>query len=202
MKETPEERYWSRRYAHGRLSGGYEKEWKWSVIDEFLPHVDHVIDLGCGDLRLWEGRDCEDYTGIDIAKNIVEKNRTKHPKWRFIHSPAEKRIPGLKKPVVICVSLLFHIMCTDRYVRILENLCAYSSEWILIHTWINNPFGSREKGPFTDGVYQYFRRFEDYLHILEKAGFALVALERNPNRVGAFYILRKKVTKRFSPQSP
>lgn len=191
MSEIPEEHYWTRRYAKGLPSGGYEKEWKWAVIEEFLPNLDHVIDVGCGDISFWDGRDCKDYTGIDIAKNILDRNRERRPGWSFIHSPAERRIPNLRKPVVLCVSLLFHIMSDERYVRILDNLCCYSSEWILIHTWIENPFGGRDEGPFTDGVYQTFRRFEDYLHIFRREGFRLLALRRNPNGVGAFYIFKK-----------
>ncbi len=194
MDETPEKRYWDERYARGRPSGGYSYPWKWGVIEEFLPVVDHVVDVGCGDLLFWEGRDCEDYTGIDTSEIIIARNRAKRPRWRFINAPAEERIRDLKKPVVLCISVLYHIMSEERYIKILENLCHYSSRWILIYTWIENPFGNRYMGPLTDGVYQYFRRFEEYLHIFEEKGFSLIAVGRNPDGIGAFYVFEGSPT--------
>ncbi|MFX0141044.1 MAG: hypothetical protein ACFFDN_45820, partial [Candidatus Hodarchaeota archaeon] len=108
--EYIEEQYWEQRYFSGGTSGpgsiGEEKAWKWSLIDQFVPDLNHVIDVGCGDLSFWEGRDCADYVGIDISKTIIEKNIKKRPKWQFIHTNAEKRIDGLKKEVVFCLDVL------------------------------------------------------------------------------------------------
>lgn len=191
LRKSPEEKYWDTRYEAGRTSGGFLFPWKWDVIEEFLPRLDHVVDVACGDLLLWEGRDLEDYTGIDVSKVIIERNRVQRPRWRFIHSPAEDLIPGLKKPMVLCISLLFHVMDEDRYIRILHNLCHYSSEVILIYTWLNNPFGDRKKGPFTDGVYQYFRRFEEYVHLFMENGFGIVSMREAPDGIGAFYLFKK-----------
>jgi len=122
---------------------------------------------------------------------IIERNILQRPRWRFIHSPAETRIPSLKKPIVLCISLLYHVMDEDRYVQVLNNLCHYSSECILIYTWLNNPFGDREEGPFTDGVYQYFRRLEEYMHLFTNNGFGLLSMKENPDGIGAFYLFKK-----------
>jgi len=192
--ETLEEAYWescySLGYGSGEGSAGRGRDWKWEVITEFAPKITSVIDVGCGDLRFWKGNP-DRYVGIDISETIIERNR-KIPRksWKFICAPAEKRIDGLKAPFVFCIDLLFHIMDDDRYEAILENLCYYASRCIFIHTWINNCFGDRDRGPFTDGKYRTFRRLEDYFPIFDRRGFSKPHIRRNPNGVGALYLFQ------------
>jgi len=191
--------YWEKRYSLGGDSGegsaGKGRDWKWKMINEFAPNITSVIDVACGDLRFWNGRPdkyVDDYIGIDISKTIIERNRKiQQSNIKFICAPAEKRI-GLKAPFVFCMDLLFHIMDDDTYEAILENLCYYSSRFIFVHTWINNCFGDRIRGPFTDGNYMTFRRFEDYFPIFNREGFSNPQVRRNPNRVGALYIFRRR----------
>ena len=75
--------YWNERYASGGTSStgsiGTSKKWKWRVIDCFIPKIDHVIDVGYGDLSFWEGRDSKYYTGIDVSKTVIEENQKKRP---------------------------------------------------------------------------------------------------------------------------
>jgi 2-polyprenyl-3-methyl-5-hydroxy-6-metoxy-1,4-benzoquinol methylase len=210
--------YWENRYASEGTSGdgsiGELRAWKWKVITEFLPTLDHVIDIGCGDLSFWDDRNCKDYTGIDVSKTIIERNRKKRPEWSFINSSAEKYMNGLKKEYVFCLDVLFHIMDLETFIAILNNLCSYSTDYIFIHTWIKNPFSRRNqlKGslyylrktnirgmltamkiavlhPYTDGKYQYFRSLETYMYIFENNGFELLSKKINENN--GFYIFRK-----------
>ena len=218
-----EERYWEQRYFTGGTSGpgsvGVEKAWKWCLIDQFVPVLDQVLDVGCGDLSFWEGRNCVDYVGIDISKTVIEKNLMKRPTWQFINANADKRLDGLKKDVVFCLDLLFHIMDTKTFLKILMNLCYYSTNYICIHTWKYNPFDMKNQikqlphyllnlkpikainalnkllgtsKKITDAKYQYFRPLESYLNIFKKYGFNLLITEENPNKIGALYIFRKK----------
>lgn len=217
-----EEQYWDQRYASGGTSGegsiGSDGEWKWSVIERYVPFLTNVLDIGCGDLTFWEGRDCENYTGIDISKTIVEVNTKKRPKWKFIHGNAEIRIEGLKKDVVFCFDVLFHIMNTKTYREVLKNICHYSNDFIFIYTWINNPFGTKfqikkfyksllkfkgvralnsfnkiiAKEIITDGKYQYHRSLKDDIKIFKNNDFQLIGVEENPDGVGALYIFRKE----------
>ena len=195
--ETQEEAYWETRYSLGYDSGigsaGEERDWKWKTITEFAPKITSVIDVGCGDLRFWKG-DLDRYVGIDISKTIIDRNK-KIPRgnFKFICAPASKRIDGLNAPFVFCVDLLFHIMDDNRYEAILENLCYYSSRFIVIHTWIINCFGDRDQGPFTDGHHETFRRFEDYFPIFDRWGFSNPQIRRNPNGIGALYLFQKLV---------
>jgi hypothetical protein len=110
--------------------------------------------------------------------------------------------------------MLFHILSDTIYEKILENLGYYSKRWIFIYTWCENPWNSWQsrilgamvrlkkgrihdawtmliEGMNTDGVYQKYRDFRNYVHILEKAGFYLIEIERPPNNPAGMYIFRK-----------
>ena len=143
------EEYWEERYASGSASGcgsiGPSRTWKWDIINCYLPKIDRIIDVGCGDLSFWEGRSYKDYTGIDISKTIIERNREKRPKWNFIVSPAETYINGVTGECVFCLDTLFHIMDDGTFISILENLCYYSTKYIFIHTWFRNPLTIRKR---------------------------------------------------------
>jgi 2-polyprenyl-3-methyl-5-hydroxy-6-metoxy-1,4-benzoquinol methylase len=130
--------YWEDRYQQGGVSGegsvGKERDWKWNVIDKYIPNVESVVDVGCGDLSFWLGRKCKDYIGIDVSETILEKNKSSHPEWRFRLASSDKFIEGIQKECVFCFDVLFHIMTEDSFVKTLHNICRYSSKYILIHT--------------------------------------------------------------------
>ncbi|WP_455277030.1 methyltransferase domain-containing protein [[Eubacterium] cellulosolvens] len=221
LGKSIEEKYWEERYATGGSSGigsvGIEKKWKWKVITNFIPKVDHVIDVGCGDLSFWTGKNCEDYIGIDISETIIERNKIKRPKWVFICAPAEKYIKSLRKECVFCLDVFFHIMNPEKISTIIENLCVYSNKYIFIHTWITNPFSRRKQlnrllkclrkldirstiialkiaifHPYKDGGHQYFHPFEKYIHIFEEKNFKLLDKRENPNGVSGLYIFKRQ----------
>jgi hypothetical protein len=186
------EEYWEKRYREGGKSGegsvGRARDWKWSVIQKHVPIVEDVVDIGCGDVSFWEGRTCERYIGVDISAHIVRKNAEKRPGWAFVAWPAEKRLP-LRGRVVLCMDVLFHILDDSTATRIMENLCEYSSEWVVVHAWWRNPLG----GKASDGVYQAFRPLDKSL--FSRRGFECVEEAPAPEEVnpyGAIYIFRKK----------
>jgi len=101
-----------------------------------------------------------------------------------------------------------HIVDDDSYVRILHNLCKYSTEWILIHTWSRNPWTLRTvmRWAFwrirdheipnvflclsdSDGKYQKYRRFASFLPIFGEASFELVG--QQAKSVGGMYAFKK-----------
>ena len=126
-------------------------------------------------------------------------------------------IEGLKKDVVFCFDVLFHIMDSKTFIEILQNLCHYSNDYILIHTWLNNPFSDKNqlkklgklflklkggnvlvslnkimsKEKSTDGRYQYYRPLKNYLELFRNNEFQLIGTEVNPNKIGAMYIFKK-----------
>ena len=239
--------YWEHRYKRGGVSGegslGKNREWKWSVINSYVKDFDDVIDVGCGDLSFWAPREISllsrfRYFGLDISPTVIQRNRTSHPRWSFHVGDAAIPILGLNARIVLCLDLLFHIMDDAVYLRILENLCRYSHEWIFVFTWCRNPFNLRWrltrslgyarhaawttigrhswidyfKLPWaliqpkrlwkeiksltcqtqSDGIYQRYRKFEDYEGVLEQNGFKLTGRHENPysKGTGALYVFR------------
>lgn len=214
--------YWEEHYKKGGTSGagsiGEYRRWKWEIIDKYAKSVDDVIDVGCGDLSFWEGRDFPNhYTGIDISQTIVERNRKSRPNLTLLCSSAEDYVNIGTATIVFCLDVLFHIMDDSIYEKILSNLTRYSSHWIFIFTWSKNPFSSLQTrlsvaknnmlqggklksvlshicDNSSDGRYQKYRSFETYLAIFEKAGFQLKAEERNEkvSKYGSMYVFKKK----------
>lgn len=218
------EKYWNQRYIKGGISGtgsrGDEREWRWNLIKEYVPSVDEIVDVGCGDLAFWEGKDCRDYTGIDISKTIIESNRLKRPNWKFINASSEIYIESLQKECVICLGVLFHIMDEDVFRSTLKNICKYSNKYIVIYTWIENPFNRKNSfkrlltslknlnvrnifkntknvisPSVSDNKYQYYRPLEDYFYIFRDGGFDLIERKNTPDDVGAFYFFKKNFLK-------
>jgi 2-polyprenyl-3-methyl-5-hydroxy-6-metoxy-1,4-benzoquinol methylase len=207
---SKEAAYWEIHYDLGETSGAGSvdkcRAWKWEAITMYLPEIEHVVDVGCGDLSFWEGRDCQDYTGIDISTTVIANNRRLRPRWTFIVSPAEQRIEQLHKDCVFCLDLLFHIMNSNSFRAILNNLCYYSTNYIFIYNWWRNPWASnprkkdlvtnldrRVRIPYTDGKYQYFRSLDKYLQVFEHSGFQLIDTLKYTDGVGALYVFKKRV---------
>jgi len=209
---------WESHYKAGGASTGTlipidltsDYAWRYSIIQKYAGVVDHVVDVGCGDLLFWNGRDCCTYTGIDISQSIIEKNRSVRPSWVFHAASADARLP-VSGNIVLCFDMLFHILSE----MILENLGYYSKQWIFVYTWCENPWNSWRsrilgamvrlkkgriqdawtmliQGMDTDGIYQKYRDFLGYIPILEMAGFDLIAIERPPNNPAGMYVFRKK----------
>jgi hypothetical protein len=190
-RPKPEE-YWEHRYREGGKSGpgsvGVSRDWKWSIIAKHVSLVDDVVDVGCGDISFWEGRTCERYVGIDISPTIVRRNAEKRPDWAFVAWRAERRLP-LKGRVVLCLDVLFHILDDGTATKIMENLCEYSNEWVIVHAWWRNPFGEKAD----DGHYQAFRVLDKAL--FSRLGFDCVEEAAAPEEVnpyGAMYVFRKR----------
>ncbi len=159
--------------------------------------MEDVVDIGCGDLSFWEGRTCERYFGVDISPHIIKRNAEKRPGWAFVAWPAEGRLP-LTGKVVLCLDVLFHILDDMKATKIMENLCEYSSEWVIVHAWWRNPLGEK----VNDGVYQAFRPLDKTL--FSRLGFDLVEEAPAPEEVnpyGAMYIFRKIPSKDYHSES-
>lgn len=167
------------------------------------PILPRVIDVGCGDLTFWDAESLrlvnpqswhthgimltEDYIGIDISDAAIMRNRRLNKGFKFIASSSHVLNQGLKAPVVFCIDLLFHIMDDMVFIDTLKNLCHYSEDLILIHTWGHNPF----QGSTSDGIYQKYRPFEAFFGIFMELGFTLMDERPNPNQIGCMYLFKK-----------
>lgn len=175
-----ERQYWDRRYGQGFASGRPPEEIDernrllWAAVEKELPEIDHVVDVGCGDLRIWGDRDCQDYVGIDIAREIVQYNQSIRPHWKFLCAPAETYIFDLVRENVFCFNMFFHILSAANMNRIVHNLCRYASKRIFIHTMIDEPFSlETDEGE----EYQMYHPMGKYLPLFNEMGFELVSIE-------------------------
>lgn len=217
MNNSP---YWDNHYRSGGVSGegsvGEYRDWKWKIITEHCPVIDHVIDIGCGDNSFWQGRECSEYLGIDSSETIINKNRQLRHEWNYIIAPAEET-QQISAPNVFCMDVLFHIMDDKIYENILINIAQYTQDTLFVYTWLNNPFSTPEikkyvqkeyllkKGHFlgyfkslfkdieSDGVYQKFRIFSQYEYIFNEAGLTLADVKKYPgDDFGAMFIFKKE----------
>lgn len=210
-----EQEYWEDRYLNKGTSGpgsrGYYKKKKWDIINQRIPPIHDVIDVGCGDLAFWEGVECKKYIGIDISETIINRNRQLKPRWTFFHRRAEEYIPNLKAETVFCIDILFHIMEHSCFTEILKNLCKYTSKYLVIYTWDENPFSRigalrrlRKRNLYVlkyilspstnDGKYQYFRKLDGYFSLFESRGLKLTHKERLDHFGALYFFTRKEFT--------
>lgn len=215
--KEPHFEYWDTRYKRGDSSGfgsvGKLREFKWDIINKYAGNVNEVIDVGCGDLSFWEGRNCSKYSGIDISPTIIDRNKKIRKNWKFICSPADVKI-DISSNIVLCLDVLFHIMDDDIYLKILNNLMSYSNNLVFIYTWKINPFLNINhlKNRFINLLlkenelndkrlvkikYQKYRKFSNYFLFFEQNGFELISIENDNSldKIGAMYIFQKKSDK-------
>jgi len=209
--------YWERRYKGGGTSGlgsiGENARWRWRILEKYIKNIDNVIDIGCGDLSFWTGRDCNSYVGIDFSPFIVAQNKKRRPHWRFIQCPAQNFIANMNGKIILCLDILFHILNENDYRAVLKNLMLYSTDYIFIYTWIRNPFYSWKKRYYflkkrqfrklifslahkltTDNRYIAYRDFRSYISMFRNMHFRLIGIEKNHSidKFGAMFIFRKE----------
>lgn len=160
-----EKTYWDKRYGEGGDSGlcsvGKLGKWRWGHIKKNVKLKNKtVLDVGCGDLRFWEGIKHKNYTGLDISSVIIEKNIILRPGWQFLYADASTLQLEGRFDVVLCFEMLFHIMSEEAYIGILENLNQWTGEMLFISCWSERP------KPFVYPHYQAHYQLEDYLHYL------------------------------------
>lgn len=199
------ENYWNLRYEAGGNSGkgsiGKYRKWIWKVIEETVGAIRYktIIDVGCGDMTFWKlgktdlMRKCHAYFGIDKSSYIIKENSRKYGDKKFLCGNAKDWIWGINAEIVLCISLLFHIMDDDEFEEILIRLCDYSKDWIIIYTWLNNPFEKYEGG-VSDGSYQYFRNLMKYDDVFFGRGFELKKVMKIQfDDYGACYFYRRVI---------
>jgi len=173
---------WNDHYKAGGRSGPsdyYEVSVIWKNILSLYCDLnkDTFIDIGCGDLEIWNNKLPSHYTGVDISTEIVLKNKKKYPELTFIDSNAAIDL-NISADIVVCLNVLYHVMDDDDYIKILNNIKKYSNHYIFIVTWNKNIFDrgilfklweqvvNIKKGrPINfritdgDGIYQKYRDF-------------------------------------------
>ncbi|MCK4266352.1 MAG: class I SAM-dependent methyltransferase, partial [Thermoplasmata archaeon] len=143
------------------------------AIERELPEINHVIDVGCGDLRIWGDRACKDYIGIDFSLKQLQENKERRRHWIFLCTDAAQFIPNLTRKNVFCFNTIYHILDPKKLAKVLINLCRYAIEKIFIYTWITNPFHPNT----SDGEYQTYHPMGRNIELFRQNGFDLVSVE-------------------------
>ena len=200
-----EEKFWDKKYREGGRSGrgsvGLYRNWKWNKIKaEIGISYSSLVDVGCGDLSFFDHphgkkmfkQHIFKYLGIDISKEIIERNRLKYPQFEFEVLPAHIEKAGLRSQVVFALDLLFHLMKDGEFELALENLCRYASQFLVIYTWAKNPF--EQQGIVTDGKSQYYRNLWEYMHIFSRNNMQMIKQFQVPyDPYGKLYIFRRMI---------
>ncbi len=103
-----------------------------SILDEHDPKS--ILDVGCGDIKIPEGLNLQEYAGLDIETNIISKNRKQFPNLNFLtgdflqfsqqfHSSFE---------FVLCFDVLIHQHDYLEYDKFIEGLINSTAKMGLI----------------------------------------------------------------------
>jgi hypothetical protein len=183
--------FWENRYQQGGTSGagsiGWERRWKWKLIRRYVGDPDEVLDVGCGDLSFWDGRDCARYVGLDLSPYILKRNESRRPQWSFQLLDATVEPIPFQKRIVFCFDVLFHVLPEERFQYLLRNLVGATREWLFVTNWGYNPLPRAES---TDGVYQVYRDLGDYLELFEP--LRPIGIHPRRNRPKVFYAFQRR----------
>jgi len=135
----------ARNYWGGResVSGtGSDREQARRIVTE-LPqrfrkwHVETVLDVPCGDFSWMRNVDLSDvdYTGADIVRRLVKRNRRRYAKERvrFVHLNLLLN-PLPKVDLILCRDCLVHFSNAQVFLA-LANICESGSEYLLTTTF-------------------------------------------------------------------
>jgi hypothetical protein len=200
-----EKEFWNKKYAEGGISGrgsiGFYRNWKWNMIRDTIGNdFISLVDVGCGDLSFWKHPIANKilkqkhfkYIGIDISEIIIKRNRKFAPELEFRVAPAHIEQPGLMAQVVFALDLLFHIMDEVEFKMILENLCNYTTQFLVIYTWKRNPFELQHVD--SDGISQYYRNLVDYRNMFIRNEMRLINSVNVPyDGFGRLYFFKRVI---------
>lgn len=203
---------WNEYYKNGGQSGSpsdyaASNAWLHGILNRHIDtSLDSIVDVACGDLQLWGTRSLgSNYTGIDISETIQQRNRKDHTCASFIAASSGEDL-RVRADVVLCFSLLWHIMSDIEYIRTLQNIASYSNKWVFILAWNRNPLNGiiprlirlKHTGEFTfgenitDGYNQVYRDFWQCATPIFK-DFELISEEKSPvYNFGSMYVFRRK----------
>jgi SAM-dependent methyltransferase len=100
------------------------------MVRDFIARHDvrSVVDLGCGDFRVGRqlATDSVDYTGVDIVRPLVDRNRRRFggPKVRFEHRNLIEDRDLPRADLALLRQVLQHLS-NDEILRVLENCQRY-----------------------------------------------------------------------------
>jgi SAM-dependent methyltransferase len=136
--------HWERHYEHGGNSGpgsyGESASYKARLINEFIREhgIRSIVEFGCGDGNQLALIEIEEYVGLDVSRNAVERCVARHgdaPKRSFIwydqnyfHSPQQVVSADCAMSDVV-----FHLIEDDVFARYIRNLFCCARRFVIIY---------------------------------------------------------------------
>ena len=85
----------------------------WPEFEKFSKHIKShfkILDLGCGNGRLYKYLSPTNYTGVDVSKNLINEAKKNHPNANF-KTGSILEVPSKNEEfdMVFCIASLHHI---------------------------------------------------------------------------------------------
>ena len=153
------------RTVYNRLADLFSstRDYVWNDVKPLIQYVsqgDTVIDLGCGNGRLYQllGKNQVNYIGIDQSDKLIKIAREKHPGVRFLVSNMTKM--ALQNDIadsIFCIASFHHLPSAKTRVKALKEMKRILKDhgkiiminWNLYSDWARGKeFEGDEKGDF------------------------------------------------------
>jgi SAM-dependent methyltransferase len=160
--------HWERHYEHGGNSGpgsyGESASYKAHVINQFIRERDirSIVEFGCGDGNQLAAIDVEQYTGLDVSKNAIQRCIERHggsPKRSFMwydqnyfHNPQQI----VSADCAVSLDVVFHLIEDDVFARYIANLFSCGRRFVII-------YGLDQNDPPRGHVSVRYRKYSDYI---------------------------------------
>jgi SAM-dependent methyltransferase len=160
--------HWERHYEHGGNSGpgsyGESASYKAHVINQFIRErgIRSIVEFGCGDGNQLASIEVEQYIGLDVSKNAVQRCVERHgdtPKRTFIwydqnyfHNPQE--IVGAD--CAMSLDVVFHLIEDDVFARYIRTLFSCGRRFVITYG-LDQDDVQRGHGPLSE-IFRLHRR--------------------------------------------
>lgn len=194
-------RFWEKHYEENGNSGtgSYNAlaQFKADFINLWLNdhHIESVIEFGCGDGNQLSLINYMDYTGIDVAPIIVERNKKKYiedKSKKFYNRYPKKTYMMQKYQLSLSLDVIFHLLEDAVFEEYMNDLFDSSEKYVIIY--------SSNHEEYTRWPEFRHRKFMKYIQE-NIVGFSLVEFvpNKHPHVIGEedtttesdFYIFKK-----------
>lgn len=107
------------------FSASRKRHWpEMNLISDGMPHGAKVLDLGCGDGRLFEILKVKkvDYTGVDFSRSLLELAKKKYPQQEFIEQDITKLDLNRRYDRIVLLAAFHHIPGKSSRQKTLKNI--------------------------------------------------------------------------------
>lgn len=130
-------KYWIERYLKGRNSGagsyGKLAQYKANFINNFVANnkIKKVIEFGSGDGNQIGLFKFENYTGVDVSEQVINRCKLLYPHYEF-YTPAN--IISQQADLTLSLDVIYHLIEDEVFNNYMSNLFSYSSKYVLIYS--------------------------------------------------------------------